>query len=47
MVEDHIDTTSIGMKLSDHLVKQELSVSAAGFDQDCAEIGPRQLDLAI
>jgi hypothetical protein len=46
-VEDHIDATSIGMKLGDHLIEQEFSVSAARFDQDLAEIGPGHFDLAI
>jgi hypothetical protein len=46
-VEDHIDATVVRVNLGDHLVEKKLGISAAGLDQDRAEICPRHLNLAI
>jgi hypothetical protein len=45
--EDHINAIVVRVHLGDHLVEKKLGISAAGLDQDRAEICPRHLDLAI
>jgi hypothetical protein len=46
-VEDHIDATIVRVNLGDYLVEKKLGISAAGLDQDRAEMCPRHLNLAI